>query len=99
VSLATAQTIVGAFEIYCGAGLVFALLFVAGPVTRMDHAVANAPLTMRALIVPGVTALWPLFAWRWARGFPPVLERTAHRTGAAASVVKPLRKAAFGGSR
>jgi hypothetical protein len=79
MSIATAQIIVSAFAAYCTVGLIFAFVFLARAVTRLDPGVASAPLAMRVLILPGVVALWPFVASRWMRGFPAVLERTPHR--------------------
>jgi hypothetical protein len=84
VSIATAQIIVGVVEAYSAAGLAFGLVFLTRAVTRLDHGVVGAPVALRVLILPGLAALWPLFAWRWIRGFPPVVERTPHRAKAAA---------------
>jgi hypothetical protein len=37
---------------------------------------------MRLLIAPGLVALWPLFAWRWAGGAAAPVEYTPHRVQA-----------------
>jgi hypothetical protein len=99
VTIATAQIIVGTVEAYCAVGAVFAPAFLIRAVTRMDHGVFGAPLAMRILILPGVAALWPLLAWRWIHGFPAVVERTAHRTRAAASAPAHARCRPAGTSR
>ncbi|HET6958760.1 MAG TPA: hypothetical protein VFI56_19305, partial [Vicinamibacterales bacterium] len=70
MSLAFAQFIVALFEGYALAGMVFAALFLPRAIARVDPRVAAAPVTLRVLILPGVAALWPLFARRWVRGTP-----------------------------
>jgi len=77
--LEIAQLVVGAFEGYALAGVGFALMFLTRGVTRLDPRVAGAPKTLRLLILPGVVALWPLFAWRWITG---AIEDNPHRATA-----------------
>ncbi len=60
-----ANTILAVVGMYLAAGLVFATAFVARGVQRVDHAADGAPWTFRLLILPGVTALWPLLLRRW----------------------------------
>ena len=78
-----AEALLGAAGVYLGLGLLFALAFVTRGVSKVDPAARGATTGFRVLIVPGVAALWPLLAWRWARGIgaPPV-ERTPHRSAA-----------------
>jgi hypothetical protein len=86
VPLEIAQVIVDIFEAYALAGLGFAMLFLPRAVVHLDPRVAGAPRTLRLLILPGVVALWPLFAWRWySRSGEPV-ERNPHRAKARESV-------------
>ena len=77
-----AQVIVGCFEAYAVAGLGFAMLFLPRAVARLDTRVAGAPKTLRLLILPGVVALWPLFAWRWITRAGEPIERNPHRAKA-----------------
>jgi len=84
VSLAFAQFIVALFEGYALAGMVFAALFLPRAIARVDPRVAAAPVTLRVLILPGVAALWPLFARRWVRGTPEPIECNPHRLKAGA---------------
>ena len=77
-----AQFVIGAFEAYALTGVGFALLFLPRGVTRLDPRVAGAPKTLRLLILPGVVALWPLFAWRWITGAPEPIEDNPHRATA-----------------
>jgi hypothetical protein len=77
--LEIAQVIVGASEAYAIAGVLFALVFLSGPIARCDAGVAGAPKTLRVLLLPGIVALWPLFASRWIRGDSSPVERNPHR--------------------
>lgn len=64
-------------------GVTFALGFLAWGVHRVDPAARAAGWGFRLVILPGVAAFWPLFAWRWWRGVrEPPEERTAHRAAA-----------------
>jgi len=80
--LTAARVVVLLIELYAVAGLFFAVCFLPRAVTRLDPGTAGAPWSLRLLILPGVAALWPLFASRWLTGAPPPVERTAHRTKA-----------------
>lgn len=51
--------------LYSAIGLVFALVFVAIGGRRVDSAAVGAPLLFRALIFPGVAAMWPLMLIKW----------------------------------
>jgi hypothetical protein len=86
VPLEIAQVIVGVFEAYALAGLGFAMLFLPRGVVHLDPRVAGAPRTLRLLILPGVVALWPLFAWRWFSSSGEPIERNPHRAKARESV-------------
>jgi hypothetical protein len=87
VTLQVAQIVVGMFEAYALVGLAFALIFLPRAVARLDPGMAKAPKTLRAIILPGIVALWPLFAWRWIRRATAPIERTAHRVLAGGSHV------------
>jgi hypothetical protein len=91
VSLEIAQIVVAACEAYALAGLVFALIFLPRGVARLDSRVAGAPKTLRLLILPGIAALWPLFAWRWMTGAREPIEDNPHRAKARASVRVAMR--------
>ncbi len=82
-SIAIAESIVTVVGAYIGCGIVFAFVFLAFGVGRVDPAAAGSSYGFRALILPGTAALWPLLAIRWARGGSsrPV-ERNAHRDAA-----------------
>src|SRR5436309_9826912 len=81
-----AQFVIGAFEAYALTGVGFALLFLPLGVTRFDPRVAGAPKTLRLLILPGIVALWPLFAWRWIAGAHEPIEDNPHRAKARESL-------------
>ena len=91
--LEIAQFVVGAFEAYVVAGVAFALMFLARGVTRLDPRVAGAPKTLRLLILPGIVALWPLFAWRWIAGAHESIEDNPHRARARESLAAAGRAA------
>lgn len=61
-----ADVIVIAFLAYAGLGILFAAWFVSLGVGRFDPAAREAPVGFRLLILPGVAALWPLMATRYA---------------------------------
>lgn len=75
-----AKIFVYALGIYSGLGLIFAVLFVWIGVQRLDSEAQGSGIGFRLLILPGVTAFWPIFLLRWTRGTaePPV-ERNPHR--------------------
>ena len=68
MSLVAARFIVDAVTIYLAVGVVFALMFLWQWVGRLDPLAAHGTIGFRLLVFPGVTALWPLFAWRLLRG-------------------------------
>jgi len=86
VSLVIAEVVVGIVEAYALAGVAFALMFLPRGVTRLDPRVAGAPKTLRLLILPGIVALWPLFAWRWITGAHEPIEDNPHRAKARESL-------------
>lgn len=77
--LTLAGTIVTTCELYAMAGLLFAAAFLPRGVLQLDDRLRGAPIAVRLLILPGVAAFWPLFAWRWLTGAPEPVERNAHR--------------------
>jgi hypothetical protein len=92
VPIEFAQAIVATVEGYAAAGLVFALLFLPRAVARLDPRIAGAPKTLRLLILPGVVALWPLFARRWMAGIREPIESNPHRVKAAQAASDPARR-------
>jgi len=68
---------------YLALGAVFAPLFVAFGIHRVDATARASSWGFRLLVLPGAVALWPLLATRWARGGgEPPAERNAHRDAA-----------------
>lgn len=59
------QAVLGVAGVYLGAGLVFALVFHARGLRRVDAAGQGAGIFFRLLITPGLTVLWPLVALKW----------------------------------
>lgn len=86
MSLEVAQVVVAAFEAYALAGVGFALIFLPRAVARFDPRVTGAPKMLRLLILPGVVALWPLFARRWITGAHEPIECNPHRAKARESL-------------
>ena len=75
-----ARAVVGILGLYAGVGAVFAVVFALVGAARVDPAAKGAPWTFRLLILPGAAALWPVLAFRWARGaVEPPEERNGHR--------------------
>jgi hypothetical protein len=74
-----ATWLVTALGIYVVFGLLFAVAFVARGANRIDPQAVGGSWGFRLAILPGVVALWPLLARRWASGQPPPEERNAHR--------------------
>ena len=62
-----AELFVAALTSYAALGFVFAIAFLARGVSRIDAQAAGAGLGFRLMILPGVTALWPLLLQRWIR--------------------------------
>ncbi len=65
-----AQWTVALLALYAAIGVLFALVFAARGVGRVDPNARGAPLGFRLLIVPGVAALWPLMLRRWVGAEP-----------------------------
>ena len=80
-----ATVVVGSCELYAAAGLLFAIAFLPRGILRLDERLHGSPYAVRLLILPGVAALWPLFAWRWLTHAPEPIERNAHRSAASRS--------------
>ena len=65
---------------YGAIGMVFALVFVAKGVQRIDEEAIGAGWGFRLLILPGCVAFWPLLLKRWVGGrHTPPEERNPHR--------------------
>ncbi len=74
-----AAWLVTALGVYAGLGLLFGVAFVLRGAARIDPQAVGGSWGFRLAILPGVVALWPLLARRWARGGPPPEERSPHR--------------------
>jgi hypothetical protein len=62
-----AELFVDALTLYGLAGAVFAAVFVAVGIHRVDPVAEHAPVSFRLIVIPGVAALWPLLMMRWMR--------------------------------
>lgn len=90
MDLTLARALVGAVAAYLAVGVVFAVPLLLRGLSRLDPDARGSSAGFRLIIAPGVVALWPLLAWRWARGSGPPEERNAHRAAAqAAEEVRP----------
>ena len=68
---------------YLGVGLLLALWLITGRLKRVDPVAAGGGWGFRMLILPGLTALWPVFLMRMLKGLKqPPLEQNAHRRAA-----------------
>jgi hypothetical protein len=69
--------------LYLAAGLAFSIPFVLRGAGRIDPVAREGSWGFRALIIPGVVALWPLLLKRWISGATePPPECDAHRRAA-----------------
>ncbi|MDX9910809.1 MAG: hypothetical protein RBS39_03150 [Phycisphaerales bacterium] len=62
-----AQSIVAAFLLYVLMGVVVATLFHARGLARVDPTTRGAGWAFRAIITPGLIALWPWVCVAWKR--------------------------------
>jgi len=67
VNVMAAEWIVRLLGVYSGVGLVFAAVYLAIGIGRVDPAARGVSLRFRLLITPGCVALWPYLAARWVR--------------------------------
>ncbi|NEN98061.1 MAG: hypothetical protein F6J94_09870 [Moorea sp. SIO1F2] len=82
LTIAMVEWIIKLFRVYLVAGLIFAVPFVIFGVQRVDPNVHGWAIGFRIMIIPGVTAFWPMFATRLLRGKTLPTERNAHRISA-----------------
>ena len=59
------EVLVYAFLGYLALGFVFAAMFVATGIGRVDLVAKEAGWGFRLIVLPGVAALWPLMLKRW----------------------------------
>lgn len=83
MSIETASLLVTMLGVYVVLGILFAIPFVLRGAGRIDPVAQDGTWGFRVMIFPGVVALWPLLAWRWARGAESPTEKNPHRTAAA----------------
>jgi hypothetical protein len=50
---------------YLALGLAFSIIFIRRGLARVDPATRNAPLGFFLLILPGLSALWPILLRKW----------------------------------
>lgn len=74
-----------ALRAWLAVGFVFALVFVARGLPRVDPAAASSGWGLRLLLIPGCTIFWPRLLWYWARGATFPVETSSHRRAAALS--------------
>jgi hypothetical protein len=59
---------VNLFVAYLGFGFLFAIVFVAKGIGRVDPVARGSSLGFRLIVLPGVAALWPLLLVRLIQG-------------------------------
>jgi hypothetical protein len=57
--------ILGVLAVYLSVGAIAAIALVASGVSRLDPATRGAPWSFRAIILPGLVALWPVLVAKW----------------------------------
>jgi len=62
-----AKWILSVSAVYVAAGLTFAIAFVSRGLPALDPRATRTGWGFRLMILPGVAALWPWLAKRWAR--------------------------------
>jgi hypothetical protein len=65
--MALAQLLIDAMGAYLAAGVLFAVIFIARGMGRVDPVAQHASWGFRLIVMPGVAALWPLLLARWVR--------------------------------
>ena len=63
-----ARTIIDILLLYCTLGFIFAIVFVAAGLERVDSHAKGAGIGFRLMILPGASLLWPFLLVRWLRG-------------------------------
>ena len=67
-------------QVYLAIGLIAATALLVRGLGRLDPAADGASLGFRAIVFPGLVALWPLLVRRWLSGTSaPHRESNAHR--------------------
>jgi len=65
MSATIAEGLLFALAAYAAVGSILAVPLLAFGLGRIDPAAKAAPWTFRALVFPGVVALWPFLVRRW----------------------------------
>lgn len=60
-----AESLVILLGLYAGAGVLFAIFFLAWGTDQIDPVSKDAGIGFRLIILPGVTAFWPMLLFRW----------------------------------
>lgn len=66
-----AESLVVIAAAYVAVGVVFATVFLWRWIGRVDPAAHSTPTLFKALVFPGLTALWPLMLGKWLRAARP----------------------------
>lgn len=74
--------VVHAVQLYAGFGIALAIYWLASGLERFDPHARETSLGLKLLLLPGLSALWPLFLHRQLRGEQLPEEHTAHRAAA-----------------
>lgn len=61
------KIVFGLFLVYLTCGLLFSVPFAAVGAGRIDGAARETSIAFRLLILPGIVALWPVLAAKWAK--------------------------------
>jgi len=67
MSVELANGLIVVLAAYAAIGSILAVPLLAFGLGRIDPAAKAAPWTFRALVAPGVVALWPFLLLRWLR--------------------------------
>jgi hypothetical protein len=62
-----AVILVDLLKAYLAMGLLFAAVFLALGITRVDPAAKHSALGFKLIVLPGAAALWPVLLVRWIR--------------------------------
>ncbi len=62
-----AVILVDLLEAYLALGLLFAAVFLALGISRVDSAAKCSGLGFKLIVLPGAAALWPVLLARWIR--------------------------------
>jgi hypothetical protein len=66
--MALVEMFVNLFIAYFAFGLLFAIVFVAKGIGRVDPVARGSSIGFRLIVLPGVAALWPLLLARLIQG-------------------------------